>query len=101
MEARRSTRLAAFDVPTKLQNGVMTSGRRTPEGNAAVGGVPNSWHVTGDAVDYAGPNLPALLAEAQSRFPNAKSFIHNGNHVHVQQRGLNFPSYGRRGMKGR
>jgi len=89
-----------FEIPQTLQNGVMTSGRRTPEGNAAVGGVPNSWHLTGDAVDYSGPNLGALLEEARSKFPGAKSFIHKGNHVHVQQRGLNAPYFGKRGTIG-
>lgn len=77
----------------------MTSGRRTPEGNRLVGGVPNSWHQTGDAVDYDGPNLQALAAEARQQFPGAKVLIHNG-HVHVQKRGLNAPYYGKRGTRG-
>jgi hypothetical protein len=77
----------------------MTSGRRTPEGNRAVDGVPNSWHLTGDAVDYDGPNLGALLAEAQQRFPGAQAMIHRG-HVHVQKRGLNAPYYGKNGTRG-
>lgn len=77
----------------------MTSGRRTPEGNRRVGGVPNSWHVSGDAFDLDGPNLGALLEEAKGRYPGAKSFIHDG-HVHVQQRGLGVPYYGRVGTTG-
>ncbi len=77
----------------------MTSGRRTVEGNRLVGGVPNSWHVSGDAFDMDGPDINALLAESRQRYPNAKSFIHDG-HVHTQQRGLNVPYFGRRGTTG-
>ena len=103
LEVRRQPRLAAFhgEIPQHLANGVLTSGRRTPEGNAAVGGVSNSWHLNGDAVDYSGPNLPALLDEVRSRFPGANAFIHKGNHVHAQMRGLNAPYFGRNGTKGR
>ena len=88
-----------FDASYKWQHGSMTSGRRTPEGNAAVGGVANSWHLSGDAFDLDGPNLNALLREAQAKYPNAKAFIHDG-HVHVQQRGLGVPYYGKNGTKG-
>lgn len=77
----------------------MTSGRRTPQGNKIVGGVPDSWHVSGDAFDLDGPDLPALLSEAKTKYPNAKAFIHDG-HVHVQQRGLGVPYYGKRGTTG-
>lgn len=85
--------------PQRLANGAMTSGRRTPEGNAAVGGVPDSWHVDGNAVDYDGPDLGKLLSEARTKFPGAKAFIHDG-HVHVQDRRLNAPYYGKNGTKG-
>lgn len=88
-----------FDLSQRWQNGVVTSGRRTPEGNRLVGGVPDSWHVSGDAFDLDGGNLNALLTEAQQRYPNAKAFIHDG-HVHVQQRGLNVPYFGQRGTTG-
>lgn len=77
----------------------MTSGRRTPEGNRAVGGVPNSYHLTGDAVDYDGPDLGRLMQEARKQYPTAKIITHDG-HVHVQQRGLNAPYYGKNGTKG-
>ncbi len=85
--------------PQRLASGAMTSGRRTPEGNAAVGGVPDSWHVDGNAVDYDGPDLGRLLSEARQKFPGAKAFIHDG-HVHVQDRRLNAPYYGKNGTKG-
>ena len=77
----------------------MTSGRRTVQGNQLVGGVPNSWHVDGDAVDYDGPDLPALLGEVRQMYPQGKAFIHRG-HVHLQQRGLNAPYFGQNGTKG-
>lgn len=64
-----------------------------------MGGVPNSYHVSGDAFDLDGPDLGALLGEARQRYPQAKSFIHDG-HVHVQQRGLGVPYFGKRGTTG-
>ena len=93
---------AAFqsNPPQRLSNGVMTSGRRTPQGNADVGGVPNSRHLTGNAVDYDGPNLNALAAEARTKFPGARVLIHNG-HVHVEGDGISAPYYGKRGTRGR
>lgn len=33
----------------------VSSGRRTPLRNAAVGGVPGSWHLRGRAVDFTAP----------------------------------------------
>lgn len=77
----------------------MTSGRRTVEGNRLVGGVPNSWHLSGDAVDYDGPNLSGLMAEARQKFPGAKILTHDG-HVHVQDRRLDVPYFGKRGTYG-
>lgn len=64
-----------------------------------VGGVPRSKHLSGDAFDLDGPNLPALLKEARQRYPNARAFIHDG-HVHVEQQGLNVPYFGKRGTTG-
>lgn len=77
----------------------MTSGRRTPEGNRLVGGVANSAHLRGHAVDYDGPDLNRLAAEARARFPGAKVLIHDG-HVHVEDQRLNAPYYGARGTYG-
>lgn len=91
---------AGFVPPAKLKHGAMTSGRRTVEGNRLVGGVENSNHLNGTAIDYDGADLNALLKEVQSLPGHKKSFIHNG-HVHAVGDGWNVPYYGKRGTVGR
>jgi uncharacterized protein YcbK (DUF882 family) len=79
----------------------MTSGRRTISGNRAVGGVPNSLHVPGDAADFVpahGQSMADLHRQARSYFPHATEILNEGDHIHVGQRGYGrVPYYGRKG----
>lgn len=68
----------------------INSGYRSPQHNAAVGGVPNSDHLTGDAVDYTGS--PAAMRKLyqwalQQHFPYVEPWGQaGGNHVHISFR---------------
>jgi hypothetical protein len=78
--------LAAIgDLPARI-----TSGFRTPEHNRAVGGVPNSRHLDGDAVDLVPDgvsmgDLHRLGSALAARWgvPGARA-LNEGDHVHVQ-----------------
>jgi hypothetical protein len=64
----------------------ISSGARTPEHNAAVGGVPNSEHIPGNGMAYdlvppAGMSTAQLAAKMQGL--GAHQVIDEGNHVHV------------------
>lgn len=80
----------------------MTSGRRTPEGNRRVGGVPNSRHLReiAGAVDYDGPDLRALIKEVRGLPGLRRAFIHD-DHVHGEgDESWRVPYFGARGTYG-
>lgn len=80
-------------LPVRIQMGVpiiITSGYRSPELNAAVGGVPNSYHIQGKACDIriTGEAFRTMLCELLLQQPKTDLVIweHKGSSqwIHVQ-----------------
>lgn len=67
----------------------ITSTMRTPEYNASVGGVPNSRHLTGQALDYRVRDLTPDQKSAIVEYYTSKGVevIDEGDHLHVQMTG--------------
>lgn len=64
----------------------ITSGKRTPERNAAVGGAANSYHLKGNAYDIVPP--PGMsMADLEKRLRNSGAdfaeLINEGDHIHI------------------
>ena len=65
----------------------VTSRKRTPEENARVGGVPNSFHQTDDARDFVPPKgmtMKQLAAALRGKFGSNFDVLDEGDHVHVE-----------------
>ena len=69
---------------------VVTSGRRTPQRNRAVGGVEGSFHLTGRAVDLAGSRLSIRAAARTARTQRVtpactgpEEVVMESDHLHV------------------
>jgi hypothetical protein len=65
----------------------VTSRKRTPQQNAMAGGVPNSFHQTDDARDFAPPegmSMKELAAALKSKFGSNFDVLNEGDHVHVE-----------------
>jgi len=68
----------------EFPSATMTSGVRSAERNAQVGGQPNSQHLSGTAADYVVPanQKPAFLSRVRQLGYQA---IDEGDHIHVQR----------------
>lgn len=68
----------------------VTSRQRSAAKNAAVKGVPGSYHLTGDARDFKpskGMSTKSLAAALKSKFGSNFDVIDEGDHVHVEPSG--------------
>lgn len=96
MQPLPSTTPTPGDISSILPGSTVSSGYRTPAHNAAVGGVPNSWHTVGspdapgalDIVPPAGMPMSVAAATLGQRLPQAR-VIGEGNHIHVQPNARN------------
>jgi hypothetical protein len=67
----------------------ITSTRRSAARNRAVGGVPNSYHLTGQARDSVPPpgmSMGEYYRRLKAANPNMQ-VINEGDHVHIEPRG--------------
>lgn len=72
----------------------VTSRARTPEHNAEVGGVPNSYHLTDQARDMVPPpgmSIGEFHNRLQVSLPGVK-VLNEGDHVHIQPIARNTPA---------
>ena len=98
MEVRRSLRRVTFNGkfnPQIIPGAQVTSTYRTPQRNAEVGGVPNSYHtrkgidgkpLAMDSVPPPGMSMATYAAQLRRRNPNYE-VINEGDHVHMEPKG--------------
>lgn len=75
-------------APKGLSGETVTSTRRSAARNRAVGGVANSYHLTGQARDSTPPRgmtMAAYAAELRRLNPDYE-VINEGDHVHIEPR---------------
>lgn len=85
---------AAAQIRSVVPGVTITSQQRTPEHNRAVGGVPNSQHISGTAMDVVPPRgqTTAQLAQNLRARGLPGKFIDEGDHVHWQWGGATAPA---------
>jgi len=84
-QATRLSTVQLEQIARGIPGATITSGERSPEHNRAVGGVPNSQHIAGTAMDFVAPGL--TLQQVQAFFPGEQVIQHDagsGMHFHVQ-----------------
>jgi uncharacterized protein YcbK (DUF882 family) len=88
MEVRRHPRRVRFQ-PKGIEGERVTSTRRSPEHNRRVGGVKNSFHLSGRARDSVPPKGMSMAhyAETLRRLNPGLDVINEGDHVHIEPRG--------------
>lgn len=80
---------AAPFAPKGIPGERVTSTLRSPARNQAVGGVRNSYHLTGQARDSVPPpgmSMSAYAAQLRRLNPNM-DVINEGDHVHLEPKG--------------
>jgi len=76
---------AANAVRSAFPGAAITSQQRTPEHNAEVGGVPNSQHIPGQAIDFVlpkGTTFAQVKATMAAHGLPTTELINEGDHVH-------------------
>lgn len=59
---------------------------RDPSQNTAVGGVKNSYHLTGNAIDLKPADWNKLTKEKQAFYRNNYDVVYHNNHYHIEPR---------------
>lgn len=88
METSAATLAVGFDV-RGIPGEQVTSTLRSPARNRAVGGTPNSFHLSGrarDSVPPPGMSMAEYARRLQALNPDME-VINEGDHVHIEPRG--------------